>query len=242
MHVIALPARAVIFTVFCALVVLSPAGAMHLTDSATLLADSYYNALHFEVAEKPDLDLFRRALAGYQQLQRQGKLSDKEIITIIDFRKASSERRLWVIDLSRRTIRYHSLVAHGKNSGELFAAQFSNRVNSHQSSLGFFVTGKTYYGKHGLSLRLHGVEKGINDQAEARAIVMHGAAYVSESFVEKNGRLGRSHGCPAIPYELHKTLIAEVAGGTCLFIYYPDPGYLERTAVAHTSAIIVPRK
>jgi hypothetical protein len=217
----------------------SPSRATHFTDSTALVAESLYHSLAF--TEKPDIDLLRRALAGYHELKRQHRLSNKQIITIVDFRKASNERRLWVIDLAKRRIRYHTLVAHGRNSGELFATRFSNRINSHQSSLGFYVTGDIYYGKHGLSLKLQGVERGINDQAEARAIVMHGADYVSESFIKKIGRLGRSLGCPAIPYDVHKELIRDLAGRTCLFIYYPDESYLRMSSIGNTSLPVASR-
>src|SRR5690606_4569779 len=184
--------------------------------------DSIYRSVSFETDETLDFELFHRALTGYYRLKDDHALSDKEIITVIDFRKPSSQRRLWVIDLSTGEVKFHSLVAHGRNSGGLYATRFSNRINSYQSSLGFYITGKTYHGKHGLSLKLHGIEQGINDQAETRAIVMHGAEYASEAFIARVGRLGRSLGCPAIPVEIHESLIKEVAEGTCLFIYYTD--------------------
>lgn len=195
------------------------------------LPDSIYRSVSFENNEKPDFELFQRALTGYYRLKEKDMLSGRELITIIDFRKASSQRRLWVIDLSTKKVKFHSLVAHGRNSGELYPTRFSNTINSYQSSLGFYVTGKTYQGKHGLSLKLHGVERGINDQAETRAIVMHGADYASEAFIGSVGRLGRSLGCPAVPMEIHEALIREIAEGTCLFIYYPDDRYLRLTAL-----------
>lgn len=203
----------------------------HIPDPIHSAIYSIYRSVTFEGTERPDFELFHRAMTGYYRLKENKMLSDKELITIIDFRKASSQRRLWVIDLFARRVKFHSLVAHGRNSGELYATHFSNRINSYQSSLGFYVTGKTYHGKHGLSLKLHGVEEGINDQAEARAIVMHGADYASESFIARAGRLGRSLGCPAIPVEIHESLIRAVAEGTCLFIYYPDKRYLGITAL-----------
>jgi hypothetical protein len=188
-----------------------------------------YQSIDFDDASKPDYDLFLRTMVGFYQLKHQGKLSDKNIITIIDFRKSANEKRLWTIDLKNKKILYHSLVAHGRNSGELYASKFSNTPNSNQSSLGFYVTGKTYTGKHGISLKLQGVERGINDLAESRAVVMHGAEYVTESFVKNVGRLGRSFGCPAVPMNIHKEIIPKLAEGTCLFIYYPEKGYLTKT-------------
>lgn len=195
-----------------------------------------YHSIDFLNQEKPDLDVFARALSGYGQLSAMGKLSDKQVITIIDFRKASAENRMWIIDLENRRLLKYSLVAHGRNSGEDYAKQFSNVPNSNKSSLGFYITGSTYTGKHGLSLKLNGVEKGINDNAESRAIVMHAADYVSETFIKKVGRLGRSLGCPAVPVETHREIISEIAGGTCLFIYYPEESYLAKTAFGSPDA------
>lgn len=241
MHVLSLTRRVLIGVFVIILLFPAQARAIPVVDSTAHLAASLYRSLASDNPEMPDLDLFQRALNGYYQLKRQHRLSEKEIITIVDFRKASSERRLWVIDLKTQKIRYHSLVAHGRNSGELYATHFSNRVNSNQSSLGFYVTGDIYYGKHGLSLKLHGAEKGINDQAEARAIVMHGADYVSKSFIERTGRLGRSLGCPAIPYDIHRELIRDVANRTCLFIYYPDENYLRTSSAGNSARSLVAR-
>ena len=196
--------------------------------------EALYQAIDFADHEPPPYDLFERALEGYVQLQHENKLSAKGILTLIDFRRSANEKRLWVINLKHKKLLYHSLTAHGRNSGDAFARSFSNVPNSNQSSLGFFVTGKTYIGKHGISLKLHGVEKGINDKAEARAIVMHGANYVSESYIKKYGRLGRSFGCPAVPMDLHKQIIPEIANGTCLYIYYPDPSYISSTEFINT--------
>lgn len=186
-----------------------------------------YNSIDFKGELKPDFDLFFKGLVGYNQLKETTKLSaNKEILSLVDFRKSANEKRLWVIDLKNKKILFHSLVAHGRNSGEVYASKFSNIASSYQSSLGFYVTGNTYNGKHGISLKLHGVEKGINNLAESRAIVMHGADYVSESYIKKIGRLGRSYGCPAVPMDLYKEIVSELAEGTVLFIYYPDKNYL----------------
>jgi hypothetical protein len=126
---------------------------------------------------------------------------------------------------------FQDYVAHGKNTGNLMAEKFSNRPFSNQSSLGFFQTAETYHGKHGLSLRLDGLEKGINDKARQRAIVIHSAKYAEESFIKKYGRLGRSFGCPALPAGNYYEIIELIKGGTLLFIYYPQPGYLENSSV-----------
>jgi hypothetical protein len=190
-------------------------------------ATALYAAIDFGTGDKPDYELFYKGLVGYNQLKETSRLSDnKEIISLIDFRKSANEKRLWVIDLKNKKVLYHSLVAHGRNSGEVYASKFSNVASSYQSSLGFYVTGNTYIGKHGISLKLHGMERGINNLAESRAIVMHGADYVSESYIKKVGRLGRSYGCPAVPMDIHKEIVNELAGGTVLFIYYPDKVYV----------------
>lgn len=193
-------------------------------EEATLL----YNSIEFNFAP-PSYDVFQHALMGYHKLKHANLLSTKEILTIIDFRQSANEKRMWVIDLKNKKLLFHSLTAHGKNSGDLFARNFSNTPNSNQSSLGFYITGNTYIGKHGISLKLHGIESGINDKAEGRAIVMHGADYVSDAHIKKFGRLGRSFGCPAVPVDVHKQIITELSNKTCLFIYYPDPNYLAST-------------
>lgn len=190
---------------------------------------SLYQSIAFGEGEQPAYDLFLRGVTGLQELKQSNQLSDKEIITLIDFRKSANEKRLWVVDLKEKKVLFHSLVAHGRNSGDVFASKFSNKHESNQSSLGFYITGSTYIGKHGVSLKLHGVEKGINDQAEARAIVMHGAEYVSDAYIKRVGRLGRSFGCPAVPMSIHKEVVTQLAGGTCLFIFYPDQNYLSST-------------
>jgi len=172
----------------------------------------------------PDMQSFSSALEGFYQLKETGKIK-KDVLTIIDFTLSSTEKRMWVIDMTTHKILYHTLVAHGRNTGEEFAKQFSNKEESYQSSLGFYATAETYIGKHGFSLRLDGLEKDINDKARDRAIVIHGADYVSDKFVKQTGRLGRSQGCPALPVELTKDIINVIKEKSCLFIYYPSPKY-----------------
>lgn len=196
-----------------------------------------YHDLSITNINLPDTLLFEQSLRGFFNLKEKGQLK-KNRLTIIDFRLPSSEKRMWVIDVDLRELLYHNLVAHGKNTGELYARAFSNRSKSNQSSMGFYVTGRTYMGRNGLSLYLNGMEPGFNDQARNRAIVMHGAKYVSESFVKTYGRLGRSFGCPAVPVELHKEIIETLKEGTCLFIYYPDKTYLEKSTLLNATPII----
>ena len=176
-------------------------------------------------SEFPPLHLLQTALAGYEILVEDSSISRPEVITIIDFSLQSDRERLWVIDLHQGKVLYHCLVSHGRNSGELMAESFSNIPGSNASSPGFYVTGETYIGKHGLSLTLDGLETGINDKARARAIVIHGADYVSDDFIRTHGRLGRSQGCPAVPVELSNEIIKTIKGGSCLFIYAPIPEY-----------------
>lgn len=182
--------------------------------------------------EKPDFNVFRKALIGYYHLKASHKLSDKkDYLSIVDFSLSSNKERLWIIDLKKKEILFHSLVAHGRNTGDEFAANFSNLPNSFMSSIGFYVTGEKYTGKHGLSLRLDGQEKEFNSEARKRAVVMHGANYVSKDFIKKAGRLGRSLGCPAVPVEIHKEVINALADKTCLFIYHPDKNYEEKSSL-----------
>jgi len=145
----------------------------------------------------------------------------KDILTLIDFSLSANSKRLWVIDLATKTILFQSLVAHGRNTGEEYANNFSNEAQSYKSSIGFYATGEVYIGKHGVSLRLDGLEKGINDNARSRGVVMHAANYVSASFIKNNKRLGRSQGCPAVPMNLSKALIGIIKDKSCLFIYHP---------------------
>ncbi len=150
----------------------------------------------------------------------------RPVLTVIDYSLPSTAPRLWVFDLERRALLFHELVAHGKNTGANMATDFSNRRGSKQSSLGLFLTAGTYHGKNGYSLKLHGLEEGVNHLALERTIVLHGAWYVSEEFADRHGRLGRSWGCPAVPSDAAKELIDTIKDGTYLFIYYPDADWL----------------
>lgn len=181
--------------------------------------------------ELPDLQLLKTALDGYELLQEQQTLSRPEVITIIDYSLPSNKERLWVIDLENAKVIYRTFVSHGRNSGGLMAEKFSNKPGSYESSPGFYSTGETYKGKHGLSLKLDGLEKGINDNARERAIVVHGADYVSPDFITQNGRLGRSLGCPAVPEKLSKDIIETIKGGSCFFIYVPKASYTSNSRI-----------
>jgi len=165
------------------------------------------------------------AVKGWEKLKQSGAVT-KDIISICDFTQSSKNNRLYIIDMATGALLFNTLVAHGKNTGVEYARYFSNLPSSLQSSLGFYVTSAAYFGKHGLGLKLEGKEPGFNDKADERAIVMHGAEYVSNKFLKQYGTLGRSWGCPAVPDELHEAIINTIKDGSCLFIYYPDKQYL----------------
>ncbi|WP_426493170.1 murein L,D-transpeptidase catalytic domain family protein [Hymenobacter sp. 102] len=169
--------------------------------------------------------VFEKAMTGYLNLQKQGRLADKQLLTVVDFELPSTEKRLWVLDLAAKQVKFHTLVAHGHNSGENMATNFSNENESNMSSLGFYVTQGEYQGKHGRSLKLKGLDEGYNTNALSRSVVMHGADYVSEEFIRQNGRLGRSLGCPALPMDQKDAIIEAVEGQTCLFLNGPDQSY-----------------
>jgi hypothetical protein len=165
--------------------------------------------------------IFDKAIAHYKAAKDHYV---KPVITIIDFTQSSNAKRMYIIDLQKGELLMQTYVAHGRNSGEEFAQHFSNAPESYMSSPGLYETGETYSGKHGLSLKLYGLDRGVNDNALKRSIVIHGAPYVSEDFIRKNGRLGRSQGCPAVSEELSASIIALIKGGTCVYIHANNKG------------------
>lgn len=183
--------------------------------------------------ENEDLSLkaFEYAFLGYHNLLKKGMLHKTDLLTICDFSQSSSKERMYVIDVRNRKILYKTFVAHGINSGEEYANSFSNQDESCKSSLGFYVTRKTYYGVNGLSLRIDGLDKGFNDNAYRRSIVIHGAPYVSLRILHKYGVMGTTFGCPAIPTEVSDQIIPLVKNGSCFFIYYPSKKYLSQSTV-----------
>jgi len=168
---------------------------------------------------------FSEAVKGYTYLQQKNLLTNSDVLTIIDYSKPSSQKRLYVIDMNSGKLLFNTLVAHGRNSGLEYARDFSNREASYKTSLGFFITRNTYNGGNGYSLKLQGCEKGINDKALERAIVMHGAAYANESYAKQKGYLGRSYGCPAVPEKINKEIIDAIKNGSCMFLYHPTKKY-----------------
>jgi hypothetical protein len=193
-------------------------------DYQELLIGNLYTECELE--NKLEYPVFKQALAGYNSLE----LKNKKLLSIIDFSKPSNEKRFFIIDVENHKLLFQTLVAHGKNSGLINATRFSNRMGSHKSSLGFYRTGKSYVGKRGYSLQLEGLEKGINDNARLRGIVIHGANYVSERFITGNNTMiGRSWGCPAVSNKLSREIIDLIKGGSCLYIYAEDEVYQERS-------------
>ncbi len=179
-------------------------------------------------------EAFNYAMKGLTYLEKSNLVIKKGIVSVVDFSKPSTQKRLYVIDIITGKILFNTWVAHGHNSGNEYASQFSNSPESHQSSLGFYTTLGTYIGSHGYSLRLQGCEKGINDKAYERAIVIHGADYVSDQFINSRGALGRSYGCPAIPNELSKKIIDVIKNGSCLFIYHPTKKYCSSSKILNS--------
>lgn len=187
----------------------------------------------YENLELASLGLSRKAyelaLAGYERLKSGGQVTQDHILSVVDFSLPSNQKRLFVIDLLKGELLFHTFVSHGKNSGKLIAKKFSNKASSFQSSIGFYTTGEPYQGKHGLSLRLIGEEKGINDKALQRGIVIHGADYAEEEVAARQGYLGRSLGCPAVPQSVHRALISTIQNGTVFFIYAPSAVYSKQS-------------
>jgi len=177
----------------------------------------------------PGAKVLELALKGYQKLLKNDSVPHPEILTVVDFSLPSDKERMWVFNLSTGKLLFNSLVAHGRNSGDVMASRFSNVPGSYTSSLGFYLTGEIYQGKHGLSLYLDGLEQGINDKARERSIVIHGADYATHKFINQYGRLGRSYGCPALPPDITQDVINTIKGGSCFFIYGQDSNYLTQS-------------
>ncbi len=199
--------------------------------SASAKSDAAFTREDFAGASFGSLEaeVFELALSAASCAVRTGAAVKPKTLTVIDYSRPSTEERLWVIDLTTRQLLYEELVAHGQGTGGLTANMFSNEPETHRTSLGLFRTDSTYVGRNGYSLRLDGLDAGINDRARERAIVMHGAPYVSEQFVRDNGRLGRSHGCPAIRNDIAREMIDRVKGGGLVFAYHRDAGLTKKS-------------
>lgn len=184
----------------------------------------------------PSREVFKNGIHGFEKLKKENRIK-KNILTIIDFGMASTEKRMWILDMDTQKVLFNTYVAHGRNTGGNKAVKFSNAPNSHQSSLGFYVTAETYYGKNGLSLFIDGMEKGFNTNARDRYVVVHGADYATADFIKRNGRLGRSYGCPAVPARLSKEIINKIKGQSVLFIYNPNNNYLENSTYLNEPSV-----
>lgn len=192
------------------------------TNSKSIYSQLENTSLSFEA--------FDLALKGFLELKDSLQLKEN-VISVVDYSQPSTQKRFYLINMVTKKVLFQDYVAHGKNTGVLKAYNFSNKMNSHQSSLGFFKTAETYYGENGLSLRLDGLEKGINNLARKRAIVIHTADYAEEWFLKKWGRLGRSFGCPTLPSENYNEIIELIKGGSLLFIYSPVDKYLQSSEI-----------
>jgi len=177
------------------------------------------------------MQAFEYAYKGYLRLLQKKMISKEDYLTICDFSQSSNNKRLYLVDMINNKVILNTYVAHGRNSGGEYATRFSNRSKSLQSSLGFYITRNTYYGEHGLSLRLTGLEKGYNDKALRRNIVVHGADYIGDKRLQRNNYMGRSYGCPAIPRKECSELINKIKNGSCIFIYHPSKNYLQGSKI-----------
>lgn len=185
-----------------------------------------------------DYDAFRYAYIGYQNLKNQQRLNDKALLSIIDFTQNSNQKRFYTIDLEQKRIIYNTYVSHGRKSGDSVTTSFSDILNSNQSSIGFYITGNTYNGSNGFSLQLHGDEVGYNSNIAKRGVVIHTADYVSESYIKKYGRLGRSQGCPVLPEDIYKEIIEVIKNKTLVFAYYNNKKYLSSSKYLKTKSLL----
>lgn len=204
---------------------------------AELNIKDLYNELN---AAQYDLSFtaFRYAYIGYQTMKKQQRLNNKELFSIIDFTKDCNSKRFYTIDLEKMKIVYYTYVAHGKKSGERMATSFSDAVESNKSSIGFYITGNTYNGGNGYSLILHGDEKGYNSNLAKRSVVVHAADYANEDYIARNGRIGRSLGCPALPENIYKQVIETIKEKTMIFAYYNDAKYLKTSKYLNVLKLI----
>lgn len=204
---------------------------------AELNIKELYNELN---AAQYDLSFtaFRYAYIGYQTMKKQHRLNNKELFSIIDFTKDCNSKRFYTIDLEKMKIVYYTYVAHGKKSGERMATSFSDAVESNKSSIGFYITGNTYNGGNGYSLILNGDEKGYNSNLAKRSVVVHAADYANEDYIARNGRMGRSWGCPALPENIYKQVIETIKEKTMIFAYYNDAKYLKTSKYLNVLKLI----
>ena len=203
---------------------------IHAETAVSIKAIALYDALKLKTYGLTQA-AFKYAYQGYQYLQQKRMLARASVLTICDFSQSSRHKRFFVIDMEQQKVLINTYVAHGRKSGSEYARSFSNSPESHMSSLGFYKTEATYYGGHGLSLKIEGLERGFNDKADARNIVIHGSEYVGASFIKNNPFTGRSFGCPAVPANQVNNVINTIKNGSCLFIYHPTKNYLTHSKI-----------
>lgn len=204
------------------------------TEEAFISLNQYTLELFNEINDQHlSLEVFEIAVKGYSELSLKKKLKNKKFLTIVDMSLSANTERMFIIDMEKRILVGKKLVAHGMNTGNEFASNFSNEQSSHKSSLGFFITGELYNGRHDLSMKLDGQEYS-NNNARSRGVVVHSADYVSCEYIKSNGRLGRSFGCPAIDKEGYEETVNKLQGGSCYFIYYPSRSYLSRSRIVNS--------
>jgi hypothetical protein len=212
----------------------------HLSQSITSSLNStisgLYNMLSLDSLGLSE-EAFKEAIIGYENLINSGTILKNTVLSIVDFSLPSFKKRLFVLDMENGKLLFNTLVAHGRNSGQIYATRFSNRNRSLESSLGFYVTGETYIGQNGYSLRLLGMEQGFNNNAYRRGIVIHPADYVNDEYSKTSGRLGRSEGCPAIPSDVHRPVIETIKNGSCFFVYGKDKRYTSRSKLLKSARL-----
>lgn len=203
------------------------------------ISDSVYDVIGL-AAFGLEREVFFNAYKGLEFLKSKHRLRKTRLLTICDYSQSINNKRLYVIDVVSSRLLFQTYVSHGKNSGDEYANSFSNQENSNKSSLGFMVTGTTYTGIAGYSLKLEGVERGINHNVAMRSIVMHGSKFVNEHTMLERGSMGKSYGCPAIPMALHKKIIDAIKGGSCLYVYHSDEQYARKSAILNASFDVGP--
>ena len=212
-----------------------------LLSTSAYLPSAYADSLEIALAKaapNANAKVIALAVRATQCTRAQGA-APAQRLAVIDYSLPSTEQRLWVFDLKKRKLLFHELVAHGRNSGENMATLFSNQNESYATSLGLFRTQESYRGQNGYSLRMEGLEPGFNDNAFDRAIVIHGAPYVSPVLARANGRIGRSLGCPAVRPAVARRLIDSMKDGQLLFSYYPDQRWLKSSSYINCSGATV---
>ncbi len=203
------------------------------------LSDSIYNLIGLNKYGL-NREVFFNAYKGFQYLLKQGTLRKKDLLTVCDYSQSSRNKRLYVIDVINSRLLFNTYVSHGTNSGAEYATSFSNLPSSNKSSLGFLVTAETYSGIAGYSMRLNGMEAGINDLVRSRDIVLHGSGFVNEATMKARGRIGNSYGCPAVPLGIHEEIIDAIKGGSCFYIYNPDTWYKHTSQILNAKFDLVP--